>query len=133
MFIFAHGPLQSQEEAVVGIAGVVDAVLVCQDGSANRTYLQKMMLILVVAGHAAHRDPQDDADMIHGNFGQEAMKSGSPLGGSASDPLVIDDEQDSVPGPPQGLCMVYQGVLPFARFDVVEDLLRVRLSNLDDC
>jgi len=34
---------------------------------------------------------------------------------------------------PQGLCLVCQGVLPFSRFDVVEDLLRVRLSNVDDC
>jgi hypothetical protein len=48
-----------------------------------------MMPILVVAGHAAHLDPQDQADMIHGNFGHDAMKSGSPIGRLATDPFDI--------------------------------------------
>ena len=54
--------------------------------------LHEMMPILVVAGHAAHINPEDDTHMIHGNFGQEAVKSGSPFGRLASDSLVLVDE-----------------------------------------
>ena len=64
--IFADGSLKAQKEAVVGIAGVIDAILVRQDRSEDRTHLHEMMPILVVAGDAAHLDPQDQADMIHG-------------------------------------------------------------------
>ena len=71
--------------------------------------------------------------MIHGNFGQEAMKSGSPIGRLATVPLVLVNEQDPVPGPSQGHCKLYQGVLPFPRFDVVEDLLELGLAHVDDC
>ena len=71
--------------------------------------------------------------MIHGNFGQEAMKSGSPIGRLATVPLVLVNEQDPVPGPSQGRCEVDQGVLPFPRFDVIEDLLGIGLANVDDC
>ena len=54
--------------------------------------VHEMMPILVVAGHAAHVNPEDDTHMIHGNFGQEAVKSGSPFGRLASDSLVLVDE-----------------------------------------
>jgi hypothetical protein len=92
-----------------------------------------MMPILAVARDAAHLDPQDQANVIHGNFGQETMKSGSPIGRLATASLVFVNEQDPVLGPSQGLCKVDQGVLPFPRFDVIEYLLRVGLANVDDC
>ena len=78
--IFTDGPLEAQQEAVLGVAGVVEAILVRQQGPEDRAHLHEMMPILVVAGHAAHLDPQDQADMIHGNLGQEAMESGPPIG-----------------------------------------------------
>jgi hypothetical protein len=70
--------------------------------------------------------------MIHGNFGQDAVKSGSPIGRLAAVALVCVDEQDSVPGPSQGHGQVDQGVWPFPGFDVIEDLLGLGLAKGDD-
>jgi hypothetical protein len=91
-----------------------------------------MMPILVVAGHAAHLNPQDQAGMIHGHFGQDAVVSGPPLGRLATVALVLVDEQDPVPGPSQGHGQVDQGVLPFPRFGVIEHLLGIGLADIDD-
>ena len=67
--------------------------------------------------------------MIHGDFGQQALKSGPALGRLAAVPLVVVDDQDPVPGPSQGYGVVDQGVLPFSRFPVLEDLLRGRIGE----
>jgi hypothetical protein len=91
-----------------------------------------MVPILVVAGHAAHLDSEKQADMVHGNFSQDALKSGAPIGRLTSAPLVLVDEQDPVFRPPEGDCELNQSVLPLARLDVVEDLLGIRLANVDD-
>src|SRR5271166_6049305 len=45
----------------------------------------------------------------------------------------LGPEQDPVPGPSHGRCKVYQGVLAFPRFEVIEDLLGIGLANVDDC
>src|SRR6516165_1726976 len=60
------------------------------------------------------------------------MKSGSPLGRLATFPLVLIDDEDPIPGPSQGCREVHQGILPFPRLDVVEDLLGIGLANEND-
>src|SRR5260370_22980722 len=92
--VFADRSLKAEEEAVFGVAGVIDAVLVRQDCSENSAHLHEMMPILVVAGHAAHLDPQDQTHMIQSNFGQDAMKPRSPIARLAALPLIPVNEQD---------------------------------------
>ena len=82
--------------------GIVDAVLVREQRPEDGTHLQEIMPILVVAGDAAHLDPEDQADMLHGNFGQEALKSAPLVGRPAAQPLIVIDDQDAIPGPSQG-------------------------------
>ena len=99
---FADGSLQAEQEPVVGILGVVDAVLVREQRPEDGTHLQEIMPILVVAGDAAHLDPEDQADMLHGNFGQEALESAPLVGRPAAQPLIVIDDQDAIPGPSPG-------------------------------
>src|SRR4030088_2553210 len=72
---FADCSLQAEQKPVVGILRVVNALLIGQDCSEDATHLQKIVPIPVIAGDAAHLDPQDQADVLHGNFGQDAMKT----------------------------------------------------------
>jgi hypothetical protein len=90
------------------------------------------MPIFVVAGDAAHLDPEDHPDVLHGNFGEEALKSASQVGCASAHPLIVIDGQDAIPGPSQCGRMVGQGVLPFPRFAMVEDLVGIRLAHVDD-
>jgi hypothetical protein len=90
------------------------------------------MPILVATGQPAHLDPEDQTDMLHGNFGQDAVKSATIFGRLAAEPLVVIDDQDTVARPSQCDCEVEQRVLTFARFSVIENLLRSGLTDVDD-
>src|SRR5271163_1309363 len=91
-----------------------------------------MMPVFVGAGQPTHLDPEDQADVFHGNFGQDAMKSATVLGRLATESLVVVDDQDTVAGPSQCDRVVDQRVLAFARFSVIEDLLWGGLTDVDD-
>ena len=125
-------PFRPSKKPVVGVLGIVDAVLVRQERSEDGTHLQKIVPILVVAGDAAHLDPEDQADMLHGNFGEEALKSASLVGRAAALALIVVDDQDAIPGPSQGDRVVGEGILPFPRFAMVEDLLGIGLAHVND-
>ena len=129
---FADCPLQAEQKPVVGILRVVDAVLVREDRPEDGTHLQEIVPILVVAGDPAHLDAEDQADMLHGNLGQEALKSAPTVGGPAAQTLVVVDDQDAIPGPSQGDRMVGEGILPFPRLAMIEDLLWVGLAHVND-
>src|SRR5262249_39142240 len=47
-------------------------------------------------------------------------------------PLIVVDEQDTVPGPSQGDRELDELVLPLARLAMVEDLLGVGLPHIND-
>src|SRR5271166_3652131 len=91
---FADGALQAEQEPVVGIPGIIDTILVRQQCPKDSTHLQKIMPILVVAGDAAHLDSQDQADMLHGNFGEDSLKSTPLVGCPAAQSLIVVDDQD---------------------------------------
>ena len=129
---FADRSLQTEQEPVVGVLRVVDAVLVREDRPEDGAHLQEIVPILVVAGDAAHLDPEDQADMLHGNFGQEALEPGPLVGRPTALALIIIDDHDAIPGPSQGDRMVGEGILPFPRLAMVEDLLGVGLAHVND-
>jgi hypothetical protein len=60
------------------------------------------------------------------------MEAAPVCGALAAVPLVLIDEDHALPGPAQGHGVVREGILPFAGFAVFEDLLRCRLTDIDD-
>jgi hypothetical protein len=50
----AHGPLQTQQKAVIGVGGVIDAVLVGQRGAEDAAQFQQVVSVLVRARQPAH-------------------------------------------------------------------------------
>jgi hypothetical protein len=88
--------------------------------------------ILVVASDPAHLDPEDQADMLHGNFGQEALESAPLVRRPPTLPLVVVDDQDAIPRPPQGDRVGGESILPLPRLAVIEDLLGIGLPHVDD-
>jgi len=81
---------------------------------------------------ASRLDPEDQTDVLHGNFGQDSVESAPVFGRLAAESLVVVDDQDTVAGPSQCDCVVDQSVLTFARFSVIADLLRRGLADIDD-
>jgi hypothetical protein len=57
--------------------------------------------ILVAPAQPAHLDTEDQTDMLHGNFGRDAVKSAPVFGRLSAESLVIVDDQYTVGGPSQ--------------------------------
>jgi hypothetical protein len=70
--------------------------------------------------------------MLHRNLSQEALKSAPLVGRPGAPPLVVVDDHDAISGPSQGDCVIDEGVLPFPRVTVVEHLLGIGLSHVND-
>jgi hypothetical protein len=70
------------------------------------------MPISVIASDATHVDPEDQADMLHGNFGQDAMKSTPDVCYPSGLSLIVVDDQDTISGPSQSDREFGEFVLP---------------------
>ena len=70
--------------------------------------------------------------MLHGNLGQDALESAALIGRPAAEPLIVVDDQDAIPGPSPGGREVGEGILPFSRFAMVEDLLGIGLTHVNN-
>src|ERR1700687_2632710 len=70
--------------------------------------------------------------MVQGDFGEQTLKAGSLLGGSAAPPLVLVDHHDPFPGPAEQGGIIGQSVLALPRFLVLEDLLGTGLADVDE-
>ncbi len=70
--------------------------------------------------------------MLHGNLGKEALKYSATVGRTTAQALILVDDQDAIPRPAECDCMVGEGILPFSRLTMIEDLLRVGLPDVND-
>jgi hypothetical protein len=131
-FGLAQGALQPQQKAVVEVGGVVQPVGVSQQDAQAGAQSQEAVPGGAAAGQAAHLQAEDQADVVEGDLGQQALEAQATLDGLAAAPQVVVDNQDAVARPAQGTGAVGQGVLAGGRFDVLEDLLGSRLSDVDD-
>ena len=71
----AHDPLQPQQQTVVVVGRVVEAVVVGQQGVEDRTPLQEMVPVRVGPGQSADLEAKDDADVIEVDLGQEPLEA----------------------------------------------------------
>src|SRR5579862_1796827 len=91
-----------------------------------------MIPVLRRARQAAEFEPQDQAHMVHSDLGEQTLKAGSLLDGSAASTLILVNHQDPFLGPTERASIIGQGILTLARFLVVKDLLSAGLANVDD-
>ena len=120
---FADHPLQAQKEPVVGIARVVDPVLIRQQDPEDGADIEEVMPVLMGPGQPAHLQPQDEADVVQGHLGDQPLEPGAAVRAPATLPLVVIDDQHPLRRPAEGHGPVDQAVLTRRRFPVVKHLL----------
>jgi hypothetical protein len=76
---------------------------------------------------------EDQAHVIQADLSHQPLEPGSMLCRFATLALIIVDDNDAICRPPQSLGELRQGVLPFTRLAVLQDLLRRRLSYIHQC
>jgi len=129
---FADRSFQAEEESVIGVVGVIDTILVGQERAEQGADLQEVVPIPGRPGETAHLQAQDQPDMVHRDLGEQALEAMSPIGFLGAAALVVVDDEDPIPGPPEGQGVVDRRVLSLSRLLVIEHLLRAGLTDVDD-
>ena len=129
-FVFAHRPLQAEQQPVVVKPGVVDAVGVSEQHTGQRAQLQKLVPVPAGPRQPRHLDPEDDAHTSHRHLRDEP---GKPLPGicrRSRHAQVIVDHHDLGPGPAQRDRPLRERVLQPRRLGVLKHLLPGRLPDV---
>jgi hypothetical protein len=74
-FRFTHGALQSQQEAIIEVCGMVDAVLVQNERVSNGANLQQPVPVGRVSSKARDFKPENDAGSAHAHFRHQLLKT----------------------------------------------------------
>ncbi len=127
-----HGALEPQQQAVVVVAGVIDAVGVGEQGLRQRAQLDQLVPVAAGAGQPGHLDPQHQADPAHRHLGDQPGEPRPGVGHRRRGAQVVVDDLHLRARPAQGHRPRYQRVLHPGRLGVLEDLLPAGLPDVDD-
>ena len=119
-----HGALEPQYEAVVEIARVIDAVGVGDQGVGDRTQIQQLIPVGVVAGQPRHLDAQHDPDLAQTDVGDQLLEPQPPVGLRTGAAQVGVDHHHLMSGPAQRDRAFAQFVLAGKGFGVLNHLRR---------
>ena len=127
----AHRPLQAQQQAVVEVRRIVDAVLVEDQGIGQRAELQQAMPVGGVARQARHLQAHDDPGMSQAHLGDQALEALAIGRTGARLPEVgIDDDHLLLP-PPERDGASLQRILALGAFGILQHLAQRRLAHVE--
>jgi len=123
---------EPEQESVIVIRGIVQPVLIREQGAKDGAELQELVPVLVGSCQAAHLQAKDDPDVVEADFGQHVLKPEPSHCTLAAQALIFIDHLHTILGPAQEPGTIHQRVLPIRRLAVLENLLRRRLTDIDD-
>jgi hypothetical protein len=92
-----EGALQAQDQAVIGIAGVVNAFVIGDEGAEDRAEFQDPMPVAVEAGEPRDLRDQHEADLAQPDGGDQALKSQARFArGPGAAQILIHDHDAGV-------------------------------------
>jgi hypothetical protein len=129
---FGHLALQTQEEPVVDVGQLIDAVAVDDQGAGQAGQLQQAGQVRVGAGKPGHLQPEHRTDLAHAHPGDQLLEP-FPVGGAAPrQPQIAVDHLDARGGPAQPGGQGGQAVLPRGGLGVLADLHQAGLADVAD-
>ena len=90
--IFTHGAFHAKEEAVVAVQGIVDAVLIAQQGVKDTADVDEVMPFRIRPRQPAELQPQHDPHMVQAHFRHQPLESRAIVGRLAALALVLVDD-----------------------------------------
>src|SRR5262245_5696397 len=94
-----HNALQAEEQSVVEVGGVVQAIVVAQQRAEQAAQANQGGPVRIRACQAACLQAQDDADVIEPEFGQEVLEARTSRGRLPTPPLIRVDDLNTVARP----------------------------------
>ena len=130
-FRFAHRALESQEQPVIEMAWIVEAVLVQNQSVRQRANLQQTMPVRAVARQARDLQAHHDPCFAQANIGDQTLKAFALAGGGAGLALIMIDHYDSIFRPTQRHRALAQGVLSLGALGIFKHLAQGGLANIE--
>ena len=128
---FAHGPLDPQEQAVVVLSRIINAILVDDEGIGQATDLDEAIPVAAGTSQARGLQAQDGAGTAESDLGHQVLEAVASDGGGPGVALVLVDDVDVSLGPSELLGSLRQVVLAGGAGDVVAHLHGGRLPDID--
>jgi hypothetical protein len=124
-------PFQAEQQPVVEIGQVVDAVAVDQQSVGQAGQFQQPGQVGRGTGQPGDLQPEDRADLAETDLRYQSAESVAALDGAARDTQIGVDDLDTLAVPAQRHGMVDQAVLAGGGFGVLADLRQAGLPDVD--
>jgi hypothetical protein len=128
----APGAEDAQQQAVGVLAGVVDPVLVDDQGVGQGADLQQAVPVGAGAGQAGRFQAEDRAGLAEADLGDQELEAIAVHRGGPGAPLVLIDPRDGGLRPAQVLGALHAVVLAGGAGGVLADLKQGRLADVDE-
>jgi hypothetical protein len=128
-----HHSSKAQEQAIVVVGGIVKSVLIGQQRPENPTEFDQLGPVLVGASQPTQFNAKNNSDLIESDLGQQAVIAMASFRSRGRMPLIFINDHNAIACPAQLDGEVGKSILTGRRFLVIEDLLRGRLADVDDC
>ena len=129
-FKLAHRPLHAEQQPIIGMARIVDSILVDDDGADQSTELDQRMPVAAVAGETRGLDREHRPDTAVADGGQQSLKAWTGDATTRSSEIVVDDLDRR---PAELLGAIGKPILPPLTFKIVHQLIGGRLTDIDAC
>ena len=125
--------IQPKQKPIVEMRGIVDAVLVEDEGVGQRADLEQPVPVGIVPRKAGDFEAQHDSSSPKADLRHQPLKA-FPVGRRSSrlTQIVVNDD-DAVFGPAQCDGLLAQTVLSFGALSVLEHLAKRRLADVKVC
>ena len=124
-----HGPLEPEQEPVVELGRIVDAILVEDQRVGQGADLEQPVPVRRVARQPRHFQPEHDPAPPQADLGDQTPEP-LAVGGGARQAEIAVDHHDAFGPPAQGDRSLAQGVLPGRAFGILEHLAHGRLAHI---
>src|SRR6516162_970482 len=131
-FSLRHCAFQSENQAIVEKSGMIQAIIISEQGIGNGTHIEKAIPIRITPCQAGDLQPKKNSHSSHSNFHIQVIKSGTFDERFARNTEVFIDGAHLIPVPAERNRFLDECVLPRGRLRMVLHLGRMRLTNVDD-
>src|SRR5258708_11278636 len=125
----AHRALHAEQQPIIGMARIIDSVLVDENGSDQSTELDQRMPIATIAGEARRLDRDHGPDAALADRSQQALEAWTADATARATEIIIDHLDAD---PTELARAIHKPILPALALLIVQELVGRRLADVDD-
>src|SRR5271167_5265113 len=129
---FTQRTLEPEEQPVVEVPGIIDAILVEDQRAGECGEFEESMPVGVIAGEPGYFEAEHDARVTECHLADEFLEAVAVLGVCAGDAKVAVDRADALDRPAKRHRALTKRILALGALRVLEDLAQRRLADVQE-